>query len=146
MSKKIVLFISIVVNVILGIAFLALVSGAVEELKFNYVEIDTLTPDSIRKYLERENYGVAASLARPIRGGAEIDEEYMDYYMLGEYADLLFMKEVYAEAGNTQTVESCDKRLDEIRTKMPDYGSLFDKIELSAQNALAEKKDEYDNM
>ena len=146
MSKKIILFISIIVNVILGMAFLALVSGAVEELKFNYVEIDTLTPDSIRKYLERENYGVAASLAQPIRGGAEIYEEYVDYYMLGEYADLLFMKEVYAEAGNTQTVESCDKRLDEIRTKMPDYSSLFDKIELSAQNALAEKIDENDNM
>ncbi len=84
MSKKAVLFISIVVNVILGIAFLGLAAGAIEELKFNYVEKDTITPDSIRSYLEHENYGVAASLARSIRGGAEIDEDYTDYYMLGE--------------------------------------------------------------
>ncbi len=138
MSKKAVLFISIVVNVILGIAFLGLAAGAIEELKFNYVEKDTITPDSIRSYLERENYGVAASLARSIRGGAEIDEDYTDYYMLGEYADLLFMKEVFAEAGNTGTVEDCEKRLNEIRTEMPDYGGLFDKIELSEKNALVE--------
>ena len=138
MNKKVVLYISIIVNIILAFALLAIGAGAVEELKFNYVEEETITPDSIRQYLNRENYGVAASLAHPIRGGADIKEEYMDYYMLGEYADLLFLKEVFKEAGNTQTVESFENRLGEIRTEMPDYVSLFDKIELSAKNALAE--------
>ena len=62
----------------------------------------------------------------------------MDYYMLGEYADLLFLKKVFAEAGNTKTVNDFENRLNEIRAKMPEYGSLFDKIELSAKNAIPE--------
>ena len=66
----------------------------------------------------------------------------MDYYMLGEYADLLFLKEIFAEGKNTRTVENCKKRLNEIRKEMPDYGSLFEKIEWSAKEALAEQEDE----
>ena len=95
-------------------------------------------PDTIRKNLERENYGVAASLSHPIRGGAEIAGGDLDYYMLGEYADLLFLKRIFAEAGNTATLQGCEERLAEIREAMPEYGSLFDKIDLSAENALPE--------
>ena len=138
MNKKIVLVISIVVNIILAIVFVVATAGAVEELKFNYVEDDTITPDIIRSNLNRQNYGVAASLSHPIRGGAAIADEYMDYYRLGEYADLLFLKEIFAEAGNTKTVETCEERLNEIQSSMPDYGSIFDKIEWSAQKALPE--------
>ncbi len=131
MNKKTVLGISIVVNIILAIVFVVTTALATEELKFSYVEEDTIVPDIIRSNLERENYGCAASFSHPIRGGAEIADEYMDYYMLGEYADLLFLKEIFTESGNTQTAENCEKRLDEIRSEMPDCDSLFEKIEWS---------------
>jgi len=135
-NKKAVLIISIIVNIILALVFIIAAVGASAELKFNYVEDDTIAPDTIRSNLERENYGVAASVSRPIRIGAVVADEYMDYYMLGEYADLLFAKEIYEQAGNTQTLKECTGRLEEIRNKMPDYGSLFDKIDWSAQNAI----------
>ena len=136
MNKKVVFVISIIMNIILALVFIAAAAGAAEELKFNYVEEDTITPDTIRSNLERENYGVAASLSHPIRGGAVVADEYRDYYMLGEYADLLFLKEIFEEARNTQTVKECEERLADIRKRMPDYGSLFDKIEWSEQKAI----------
>ncbi|MBR6158897.1 MAG: hypothetical protein IKQ40_01250 [Lachnospiraceae bacterium] len=138
MNKKIVFGISVILNIILALVFVAAAAGAAEELKFNYVEDDTITPDNIRSNLERENYGVAAALSRPVRGGALVADGYTDYYMLGEYADLLFLKEIFTEAGNNDTARACEKRLDEIRDKMPDFGSLFDKIEWSAKRAIAE--------
>ena len=137
MNKKTVFVISIIVNIILALTFVAAAVGAGEEIKFNYVEEDTIMPDNIRSNLERENYGVAAALSHPIRGGAVVADEYTDYYMLGEYADLLFLKEIFTEAGNAQTAQNCVERLDEIKHGMPDYGSLFDKIEWSAENAIS---------
>ena len=135
MNKKIIFVISVIINVILALVFIAAAAGAAEELKFSYVEDDTITPDIIRSNLERENYGVAAAFSHPIRGGAVIEDEYMDYYMLGEYADLLFLREIFEEAGNVQTVKSCTERLDEIKKRMPDYGGIIEKIEWSAENA-----------
>ncbi|MBO4373814.1 MAG: hypothetical protein J5829_01790 [Lachnospiraceae bacterium] len=140
MNKKIVLIISIVVNVILALIFVVTAVAAVGELEFNYVEDDTITPDTIRSNLQRENYGVAASLSHPVRGGASIADEYMDYFMLGEYADLLFLKEIFEEAGNTQTVGNFEKRLDEIKNMKPEYSSIFDKIGWSEKNALQKVK------
>ena len=61
MTKKIILIVSIIVNVLLGIALLLNTVGAIQELKFQYVEEETITPDSMRKYLEWENYGVVAA-------------------------------------------------------------------------------------
>lgn len=137
-KKKIVLIISIVVNIILALVFIVAVIGAADELKFNYVEEDTIAPDTIRSNLERENYGVAASVSHPIRGGAVVADEYKDYYMLGEYADLMFLKEIFNKAGNTKTAEECEKRIGQIRNEMKDYGSIFDKIDQSAEKSLAE--------
>jgi hypothetical protein len=135
MNKKIFFRISIILNIILAIVFVVTAIGASEELMFNYVEEDTITPETIMSNLERENYGVAAALSHPIRGGADIDDEYMEYYMIGEYADLMFLKEIFAKAGNTQTVEECEYRLDVIRNEMPAYGTMFYKIDWSAENA-----------
>ena len=135
MNRKTVLIISIVVNIILALVFVAAAAGAAEELEFSYVEEDTITPDTIRSNLERENYGVAASLSHPIRGGAVIADEYKEYYMLGEYADLLFLKEIFKEAQNTQTAQNCEQRLDEIKNMLPECGETIDRIEWSAQNA-----------
>ena len=136
MIKKIILIVSIIVNVLLGLALLLNTVGAIQELKFQYVEEETITPDSMRKYLEWENYGVVAAQSHPIRGGAEIKEEYMDYYRLGEYADLLFLKEVFDKAGNESTLADCNNRLAEIRESMPEYAVIFDKMDISEENAI----------
>lgn len=138
MIKKIIFGISIVVNVILAVVLVANIRDAKDELKFAYVEKDTIRPDSLRAYLDRENYGTAASLSHPIRGGAEVAEEYEDYYLLGEYADLLFLKEIFEGAGNADTVRSCEQRLKEISEKMPEYSAVFEKMLWSLNQALGE--------
>ena len=135
MNKKTVFIISIVVNIILAIVLVAVSAKAAGELEFNYVEEDTITPDTIGSNIERENYGVAAALSHPIRGGAVIDDKYIDRYMLGEYADLLFLKEIFKEAGNEETFAQCEERLAEIRSALPDSSSTFDKMDWSEENA-----------
>ena len=138
MTKKTILSISIIVNIILATVFAVSLPGAMGELVYEYVEQDTIRPDTIRKYLEWENYGTVAALSRPIRGGAEVADTDADYYKLGEYAELLFLKEVYARAGNADSVEACEDRISEIRREMPEYGALLDKIDLSVANAVKE--------
>ena len=128
MTKKVIFILSIIINIILGIVLVCNLIGASENLKFEYVEEDTIRPDSLRMYLDMQNYGVAASLSHPIRGGAQI----------GEYADLLFLKAIFDKSGNTDTLKDCETRLAEIREEMPDYGILFDKIEQSAEQAIVE--------
>ena len=138
MTKKVIFILSIIINIILGIVLVCNLIGASENLKFEYVEEDTIRPDSLRMYLDMQNYGVAASLSHPIRGGAQIAAEDADYYRLGEYADLLFLKAIFDKSGNTDTLKDCKTRLAEIREEMPDYGILFDKIEQSAEQAIVE--------
>ena len=138
MTKKVILVLSIVINLVLAWFLIEGVRDAREELVFEYSEQETLRPDSLRMYLERENYGVAASLSHPIRGGAEIDELDEDYYLLGEYADTLFLKKVFETAGNADTAAACERRLAEIREKMPAYSELLDKIEQSVKKTVRE--------
>ena len=138
MTKKVILGISILINLVLAYFLTQGVIDAREELKFEYVEQETLRPDSLRMYLERENYGVAASLSHPIRGGAEVDDLDLDYYLLGEYADTLFLKKVFETAGNADTAAACERRLAEIREKMPAYSELLDKIEQSVKKTIRE--------
>ncbi len=137
-TKKPILIIANIINVILAIAFLVVGVQAIEELKFTYVEKDTIRPDSLRSYLERENYGTVATLSHPIRGGYQPAEEDLDYFLLGEYADLLFLKEVFAETGKSQTAQDCETRISEIREQIPENAPIFDKIDLSAKNAIPE--------
>ena len=138
MIKKVLFTVSVIVNIILAIVFVITAAGAAAELKFEYVESDTIQPDSLRMYLDMENYGTAASLSHPIRGGAEIAPEYEDYYRLGEYTDLLFLKEMFKEAGNTETYEQCEADLGKIRDKMPEYTAIFDKMDTSVEAAVRE--------
>ena len=138
MIKKVVFGISILINLVLAYFLVGSIKEAKENLEFEYVEQDTIRPDSLRMYLERENYGTAAVLSHPIRGGAEIDDLDMDYYLLGEYADTLFLKEIFVRSGNADTVAACEKRLAEIREKMPNYSELLDKIEQSAKKTVRE--------
>ena len=138
MTKKTILSISIIINIILATVFVVSLPGAMGELVYEYVEQDTTRPDTIRKYLEWENYGTVAALSRPIRGGAEVADTDADYYKLGEYAELLFLKEVYERAGNADSAEACEGRISEIRREMPEYGDVLDKIDLSVANAVKE--------
>ena len=138
MIKKVLFTVSVIVNIILAIVFVITAAGAAAELKFEYVESDTIQPDSLRMYLDMENYGTAASLSHPIRGGAEIATDYEDYYRLGEYTDLLFLKEMFAEAGNTGTLEQCEADLGRLRDKMPEYAVIFDKMDTSVEAAVRE--------
>ena len=138
MTKKTILRISIIINIILAIVFVVSLPGAMGELVYEYVEQDTIRPDTIRKYLEWENYGTVAALSRPIRGGAEVADTDADYYKLGEYAELLFLKEVYERAGNADSAKACEDRISEIRKEMPEYGYVLDKIDLSVANAVKE--------
>ena len=138
MTKKTILSISIIINIILATVFVVSLPGAMGALVFEYVEQDTIRPDTLRKNLERENYGTVAALSRPIRGGAKVSGTDADYYKLGEYAELLFLKEVYAKAGNADSAKACEDRISEIRTDMPEYGYVLDKIDLSVANAVKE--------
>ena len=138
MTKKTILSISIIINIILATVFVVSLPGAMGELVYEYVEQDTIRPDTIRKYLEWENYGTVAALSRPIRGGAEVADTDADYYKLGEYAELLFLKEVYERAGNADSAKACEDRISEIRKEMPEYGYVLDKIDLSVANAVKE--------
>lgn len=137
-TKTRILIIANIINLILAILFFVAASSAVDELTFAYVEKDTIRPDSLRSYLERENYGVVANLSHPIRGGYEPAEEDLDYFLLGEYADMLFLKEIYAETGKTQTAQDCENRAAQIRAQIPEYAPIFDKIDLSAENSIPE--------
>ena len=137
MNKKAAFGISIAVNIILALTFLLAALRAGSELKFCYLEADTIRPDTIRMYLDMENYGTAASLSHPIRGGAVVAAQDRDCFLLGEYADLLFLREIFSEAGNDATVKSCEDRLNEIRAETPDQGSLFDRIEKSVEKAIS---------
>lgn len=136
MTKKLIFRISIAVNIILAIVFVFTLPKAVESLNFEYVEQDTIRPDTLRAYLERENYGTVAALSRAIRGGAEIDPRDEDYYRLGEYGELLFLKEVYDRAGNLETLKEAEDWMENIRNRMPEYDAVFDKIDQSAANAV----------
>ncbi len=138
MIKKIIFSVSLIVNVLLAFFCVTMIGEVAEKLSFEYVEGDTIRPDSLRKYLEWENYGVAASLSRPIRGGASVDEVDEDYYRLGEYTDILFLKNVFKKAGNTDTVDRCEKRLAKLREDMPEYSVVFDKMDKSVQAILME--------
>ena len=135
MTKKMIFKISIVVNILLVIALVITLPGALDSLNFEYVEQETIRPDTIRSYLGRENYGTAASLSREIRGGAKIDQQY-EVYRLGEYAELLFLKEVYEKAGNIGSAKNAEDRINAIRSQMSEYNTVFDKIDKSAANAV----------
>ncbi len=138
MNNKTVLGILIFINIGLAIIFVSLIPGMIENLNFEYVEGKTLQPENLRSYLEWEKYGVVASLGRVSRGGAQPSEEYVEYYRLGEYADRLFMKEVFAASGNDDTAKEFEDRNTEIRAEMPEYDVIFDKIDQSVESAVKE--------
>ena len=138
MIKKVIFGISVIVNILLGCVFFYLLPEAMSELGEEYMEQDTLRSDTIVDYLEWERYGTVAFLSRSIRAGAKIGENEEDYYRLGEYAELLFLREIYAGEGNTDREDACTDRAMQIREEMPDYAEIFDRIDRSAADAVVE--------
>jgi hypothetical protein len=132
-NKKIILFISIIINIFLAIVLVAALGAAYDKLKFTYVTEEKITADSLRNSIERQSYGNLASLSRLLRGGAKISKEDYEFYKLGEYADLQFMKAVYAKKGDTATYQAFDEKMSEIRKDMPEYESIFEKIDYSLE-------------
>lgn len=129
--------ISAVINIILGICLITTIPEMLSELYEEYAEKDS--GSNYTGYLERENYGTMAHLVgRSNRVGAQVSEENKDYYRFGEYADLIFMKEVFEKAGNTDTAEAFEARISEIRREMPEQSDVLDKIDQSEKNALRE--------
>ncbi len=135
MTKKVIFGISVAVNIILALVLIALIPGAVSELHFEYVEQETIRPDTVREYLEWENYGTVAALARPVRGGAEVDPEYEADFRVGEYAELKFLHEIYAGAGRTDTARACEEGMSVLRGELSGYGDVLDEIDKSVADA-----------
>ena len=54
MIKKVIFIVTIVANVILAVVFVINLAGAKEKLQFEYVEQDTIRPDSLWMYLDME--------------------------------------------------------------------------------------------
>ncbi|MBE5870684.1 MAG: hypothetical protein E7294_05445 [Lachnospiraceae bacterium] len=133
--KKVIFRISIVVNLFLAICFAGLCIKAVEALHFEYIEQETILPDTLRKYLERGNYGTVAALSQPIRGGAEVSEKDADYYKLGEYTDLLFLKEIFEKSENADTVQECENRLEKLKQELSEYQDHLDRMEKSVERS-----------
>ena len=77
-----------------------------------------------------------AALSRAVRGGATVAQEDEEYYRLGEYAELRFLLEVYAKAGNTDTAGQCEERISAIREELPGYAEVLDEIDKSVADAV----------
>ncbi len=135
MTKKVIFGISVAVNIILALVLVYLIPGTISELHFEYIEQETIRPDSVRKYLEWENYGTVAVLTRSIRGGATVASEDEDNYRVGEYAELRFLKEIYAEAGRTDALQTCEERMSVLRGELDGYGEVLDEIDKSVADA-----------
>lgn len=133
MNKKMFLGISIFINIILIIILIVSLGSAYDKLRFTYVTEEGITSDSLRESLEDQMYGWVAFHARPVRGEKKVSKEDYDYYKLGEYADLQFMKAVYAKSGNNATYQAFDKNASAIRKDMPEYEVIFEKIDYSLE-------------
>ncbi|MCR4585494.1 MAG: hypothetical protein K5686_07175 [Lachnospiraceae bacterium] len=133
MNKKILFFIILAVDIVLGIIFVFKLAAASEELTDTYVDKGELTSSSLLMYLERENYGTVAVLARPYRVGGAVNEADEDLYRLGEYAELLFTEKINEEAGRPELVQSSVKRREALRDSLGTYKAVLDKMEQSTE-------------
>ena len=135
MNKDKFLGISVVINILLVIILMGLIVSTVDKLRFSYIRESSIGTDVLISSLDMENYGVMARFSHPIRGGADIPSDDKDLYMIGEYADIIFLKNVYEKTGDTGTCDSMEKRAAEIRSELPDYAVIFDKIDQSIEKA-----------
>jgi hypothetical protein len=134
-SKKIILGILIVLDVILGLVLFAKIGNATEEIAWTY-ERESIGPSTVLKYLDWESYGDVAALARTGRIGAKVKDEDRDLYLLGEYADMLFQEKIFTAKGDADAAKRCAERCADIRATMPGYAVVLDKMDWSIENAI----------
>lgn len=138
MNKRTIFSISIIVNIILCMFFLFLLMDSYKAIYYDYLTRDTIEQNALKNNIEQECYGITAYRSRSIRVGAEIPKEVQDYYVIGEYADLLFLKEIHKRTQNNDTANDFESRLHEIRNEMPEYKSIFDSIDKSVKKSVKE--------
>ena len=135
MSKKIILGILIVFDIILGFVHLEKIGGAAEEIAWIY-ERESIGPSDVLKYLDWESYGDVASMTRAARTGDKVKDENRDLYLLGEYADMLFQEKIFSAKGDTDAAKRCAERCAYIRATIPGYAVVLDKMDWSIENAI----------
>lgn len=136
MSKKVILYILVVLDVLLGILFFVKLVGASKELAWAYYEREGIASEDILKYLDWESYGDVAVMSRSGRVGAEVKAEDQDLYLLGEYADMLFQEKTFESKGDTEAAKRCAGRRADIRATIPEYGIVLDKMDQCMENAI----------
>ncbi len=139
MSKKAITWVIVGIDVLLAFFFFHKLIEASEELVRAYYDRGELRASSILSYLDSENYGIAAVLARPGRVGNEANEEDEDLYLLGEYADLLYWEKLYAADGKEEAAKRCSDRRAEIRKLIAEYGAVLDKMDQSIEKAVVKE-------
>ena len=129
----------LIADIILGFVFVSLVISTLSNLSKSQIVQKNGTDEYIVKYLEREAYGNAAMSSRGMRLGDEIDAPMQEFYTVGSYADFMFWEKIYAESGSESTAEDCRQQCEEIRKSLSEYENVFEKIDHTLENAVAEE-------
>lgn len=135
-KKKLIFLIVLAADIVLGIVFVSKLMAASEELSWAYYESDDVNTSSVLNYLEWEEFGTAAILARSYRIRAKVDEADEELFKLGEYAEMLFYGKIYEASGMQQRAQDCDGRRSEIRKDMAEYAGVLDKMDDSLEKAI----------
>ena len=140
MNKKTIYGIFLVLDILLGIVFFVNLVAASEELVWVYYEKEGMQPADILKYLDWESYGAVAVMSRAGLVGAKVKAEDQAYYLMGKYADMLFQEKTFEAKGDGKAAKRCGERRTAIRTALPEYGAVLDKMDQSMENALKNKE------
>ncbi|MBE5870698.1 MAG: hypothetical protein E7294_05515 [Lachnospiraceae bacterium] len=141
MNKKVIFRISVLLNGILAVVLVISMAHAMKEIDRNkenhslWRMANILMEDKV----EEQAYGWLGAQTRPSRYGAKEYPNNRNYYRLGEYADLLFFREVYQAGGEKEQAADCGERINELKEELSGQSAVLDKIEQSVQKALKEQ-------
>lgn len=136
MNKKNILGVLIVLDILLAMVFFVKLIAASEELAWVYYEKGSMVSSDILKYLDWESYGEVAVMTRAGRVGAKVKDENLDLYLLGEYADMLYQGKIFEAKGDEEAAKRCAGRCTDIRAAIPEYVTVFEKMDQSIENAI----------
>ena len=54
----------------------------------------------------------------------------------------IYFSLIYEKSGNIDTLKAFEDRMSEIRSEMPDYEVIFEKIDYSVENAIFDNKED----
>ena len=136
MNKKSILGVLIVLDILLAVVFFVKLIAASEELAWVYFEKGSMATSDILEYLDWESYGEVAVMSRSGRVGAKVKDENLDLYLLGEYADMLYQGKIFEAKGDDEAAGRCAARCADIRAAIPEYVTVFDKMDRGIENAI----------